>query len=111
MDPIDIMSSKVRAALNCVDVVDSDAVGPVFRHHATKNPLACYNCKGLNHIAKSCSLTNNLSLEKIFWCFKCGNEGHIASKCFKVVGKRAHKRGICATSLLNNSGISALTII
>ena len=39
MDPIDVILPKVRAALNCVDVVDSDAVGAVFRHHATKNPL------------------------------------------------------------------------
>ena len=39
MDPIDVILPKVRAALNCVDVVDSDAVGTVFRHHATKNPL------------------------------------------------------------------------
>ena len=43
MDPTEIMLPKVRAALNCVDVVDSDAVGAVFRHHATKNSLVCYN--------------------------------------------------------------------
>ena len=30
---------------------------------------------------------------------------------FEVAGKRVQKRGVCATSLLNNSGISALTII
>ena len=30
MDPIDVMLPKVRAALDCVDVVDSDAVGAVF---------------------------------------------------------------------------------
>ena len=86
MDPIDVMLPKVRAALNCVDLVDSDAVGAVFRNHATKNSLVCYNCKGLNHIAKNCSLAKNLSPKKIFWCFKCGNEGHIASKCLKVAG-------------------------
>ena len=111
MDPIDVMLPKVRAALNCVDVVDSDTVGAVYQHHATKNPLMYYNCKGLNHIAKNCSLAKNLSPKKIFRCFKCGNKGHIASKCFKVAGKRLQERGICATSLLNNSGISALTII
>ena len=30
MDPIGVMLPKVRAALNCADVVDSDAVGAVF---------------------------------------------------------------------------------
>ena len=84
-DPINVMLPKVRAALNFVDVVDSDAVGAVFRHLATKLPLVCYNCKGLNHIARNCSLEKNLSLKKIFRC-KCGNEGHIASKCLKLQG-------------------------
>ena len=86
MDTIDVMLPKVRAVLNCVDEVDSDAVGAVFRHHATKNPLVCYNCKGLNHLAKNCSFAKNLSPKKIFRCFKCGNKGHIASKCFKLQG-------------------------
>ena len=86
MDPIDAMLPKVRAALNCVDVVDNYAVGAIFRHHATKKSLVCYNCKGLNHVAKNCSLAKNLSSKKIFRCFKCGNEGHIASKCLKLQG-------------------------
>ena len=103
MDPIDVVLPKVRAALNCVDVVDSDAVGAVFRHHATKNPFVCFNCKGLNHIAKNCSLAKNLSPKKIFRSFKCGNKGHIPLKCLKLQGNN--------TLLLNNSGISALTII
>ena len=111
MDPIDVMLPKVRAALNCVNVVDRYAVDAVFQHHATKNPLVCYNCKGLSHTAKNCSLAKNLSPKKILWCFKCGNKGHIASKGFKVAGKRVQEQGICATLLLNNSGISVLTII
>ena len=63
----------------------------------------------MNHIAKNCSLAKNLSPKKIFQCFKCGNEGHIASKCLKVAGKQV--RGICVNSLRNNNGISALSII
>ena len=55
-DPIDVMSPKVRAALNFVDEVDSDAVGAVFRYLAKKLPLVCYNCKGLNHIARTAQL-------------------------------------------------------
>ena len=38
---------------------------------------------------------------------QCGNEGHIF-KMFAVAGKRVQERGICATSFLNNHGISAL---
>ena len=86
LDPIDFMLPKKRAALNCVDMVDSDAVSAVPRHHATKNPLECYNCKGLNHIAKNCSLAKNLYPKKTFRYFKCGKEGHIASKCLKLLG-------------------------
>ena len=52
-----------------------------------------------------------MSPKNIFRYFKCGKEGHIASKCLKVAGKGVQERGICATSLLHNSGISGLTII
>ena len=85
MDPIDIMLPRVRAALNCTNVVDSDAVVAVSRRHATKTALVCYNCKGFNHIAKNCLLAMNLS-PKTVRCFKCGEEGHIASKCWKLQG-------------------------
>ena len=85
MDPIDIMLPRVRAALNCANVIGSDAVGAVSRRHATKTALVCYNCKGLNHIAKNCLLAKNLS-PKTVRCFKCGEEGHIASKCWKLQG-------------------------
>ena len=85
MDPIDIMLPRVRAALNCANVIDSDAVGAVSRRHATKTALVCYNCKGLNLIAKNCLLAKNLS-PKTVRCFKCGEEGHIASKCWKLQG-------------------------
>ena len=74
MDPIDIIMPRVRAALNCANVIDSDAVGAVSRRHATKTELVCYNCRGLNHIAKNCLLA------------KCGEDGHIASKCLKLQG-------------------------
>ena len=77
---------KVRAGLNCVDVVDSDAVSAVSQHHATKNPFVCYNCNSLNHIAKKCSFAKNLSPKKIFQSFKCGNKRHIAFKYLKLHG-------------------------
>ena len=84
-DPIDMLP-RVRAALNCANVIDSDAVGAVSKRHATKTALVCYNCRGLNHIAKNCLLAKNLS-PKTVRCFKCGEEGHIASKCWKLQGK------------------------
>ena len=79
------MLPKVRAALNRIGVVDRGTVGAVSQHHATKIPLVCYNCNGLNDITKNCSLAKYLSL-KIFQCFKCGNERHFASKCLKLHG-------------------------
>ena len=83
MDPIDIMLPRVRASLNCANVIDSGTVGAVSRRHATA--LVCYNYKGVNHIAKDCLLAKNLS-PKTVRCFKCGEEGHIASKCWKLQG-------------------------
>ena len=108
MDPIDIMLPRVRAALNCANVIDSDGVGAVSRRHATKTAFWCYNCKGLNHIAKNCLLAKNLS-PKTVRCFKCGKTHCI--EMLEAAGKRLQERGICATSLLNNGEMSALSVI
>ena len=71
MDPIDIMLPRVRAGLNCGNVIDSDALDAVSRRHATKTTLVCYNCKGLNHIGKNWWLAKNMSPKTVRY-FKCG---------------------------------------
>ena len=46
----------------------------------TKSPesIVCYNCRGINHIAKNCAVP-----KRNVQCIKCEEMGHMAAKCTK----------------------------
>ena len=68
--------------------------------------IVCYNCRGLNQIAKNCATP-----QEECSVFQMRRDGTRGVKMYKAARKRGGERSVCASSLSNTRGLSALVVI
>ena len=81
-ETIDVMLPKLMAALNRKSANESNITATTTHRNVvrTKSPesIVCYNCRGLNHIAKNCAAP-----KRNVWCYNCKEMRHVVARCTK----------------------------
>ena len=109
-ETIDVVLPKVRSTLNRKSTNESNMTTATTRRNVVRTKssesIVCYNCRGLNQIAKNCATP-----QEECSVFQMRRDGTRGVKMYKAARKRGGERSVCASSLSNTRGLSALVVI